>query len=559
MKVAILQLNFIVGDLIGNTEKIISGYLQACLRGADLVVSTELSLFGYPPRDLLFLKNYQAEQARCLEKIIGVVGDVGLIVGVAEENHDFGNPFFNSAYLLVNHAIVHRQRKSLLPNYDVFDERRYFEEFLENQLIPMYRGKKLAMLICEDIWGGQEVINGHKRYQFDPLRQLKAAHPDLLVVTNASPYYWGKGWVRFELVSNLAKQIDCPVVYANQVGGNDELIFDGRSFVVDQNGECQGAAEAFQEVTLIVETSLSPINQDLLRQTRLDDREKVEDLYQALVLGTRDYLNKVGIRNGVVLGLSGGIDSAVTACIACEATSSRKVVGISMPSTFSSQGSIDDAQDLATNLGIVLDTDFIGEIYQAYADCLVSKIKWLMPGENPKDVTEENIQARIRGNLLMAYSNRSGRIVLTTGNKSELAVGYCTLYGDMAGGLAVISDVPKTVVYRLAQYINRDKVVIPLNTITKPPSAELRPDQRDTDSLPPYDILDEVLRLYIEDQLSPDDIVAKQITDQATVHRVLKMVNGNEFKRRQSAPGLRVTTKAFGVGRRFPIAAKFIS
>jgi len=354
-------------------------------------------------------------------------------------------------------------------------------------------------------------------------------------------------------VAKVARDLNCPVVYANQVGANDGLIFDGQSFAVNREGICLAQAQPFIEDAIMVDLDAAA---DLSFRS---DKDSLEHLNQALVLGVRDYLTKIGNTRGVIIGLSGGIDSALTACLAVEALGPEKVLGVAMPSMYSSQGSIVDAQALADNLGIVMDTDFIGEIYQAYADSLVSKIQWLMPGEKPGDVTEENIQARIRGNILMAYSNRSGRIVLTTGNKSELAVGYCTLYGDMAGGLAVISDLPKTLVYRLANHLNRRREIIPYSTIHKPPSAELRPDQKDTDSLPPYDLLDHILHLYVEEQRSPREIAASMPAQADIVHRVVGMVNRSEFKRRQMAPGLRVTSKAFGGGWRMPVAARFLS
>lgn len=547
MRIALLQINFKVGDITGNTDKILTGYKQAVDDGAELVVTTELGLFGYPPRDLLQLNYYLKEQQVALDRIVTQIGDIGLIVGVAEPNDSDGMPLYNSAYFIHDHTIIHKQRKSLLPNYDVFDEHRYFESFKNNQSIVSYKNRQLALLICEDIWEGEEILNDRKLYKFDPLDQLKEKELDCLIVINASPYYWGKGDHRLTLVSSVAREINAPVCYVNQVGGNDELIFDGRSFALDKNGTCIGVAKPFVEDSVMVAID---------NPTRTDypsDTGNIADLYNPLVMGLRDYLGKTGITKGVVIGLSGGIDSAVTAAIAVDALGADKVLGVAMPSPYSSPGSISDARQLAVNLDIRFDVIAIDLIYEKFSGAVAHLIGWHRPGSVPDDVTEENVQARIRGMILMAISNRLRRIVLSTGNKSELAVGYSTLYGDMIGGLAVLSDVPKTLVYKLADYKND---VIPENTITKPPSAELRPDQKDSDSLPEYPILDDILRRYVERQEEAQMIIDQTGCDEALVKKVIRMVNINEFKRRQMPPGLRVTSKAFGVGRRFPIAAK---
>lgn len=550
MKIAMLQLNFWVGDLDENTDKIIQGYRQACAQGAELAISTELAIFGYPPRDLLLMPDYLKKQDECLAKLCQEVGDVGLIVGIAENNSGKGTPLFNTAVLIHSGKVRHWQRKYLLPSYDVFDERRYFEPGFSQPQVINYRGKRLSILICEDIWGGLEIANGHRLYEYDPVEALSGIKVDALIVPNGSPYYWGKGKARLGLVAKTAQKLGCQVFYINQVGGNDEIIFDGRSFAVNSAGQCIGAAKAFEEDLVVIETD------NALPVDYASDADSLKDLYRALVLGTRDYLRKINCQKGALIGLSGGIDSAITACITVEALGPDKVIGVSMPSQYSSEGSIKDAQVLAKNLGIKLWTVPIGNIYQSVGEALKPFIGWYEAGEIKGDVTEENVQARIRGMILMGISNRTGKILLTTGNKSELAVGYCTLYGDMAGGLAVISDVPKTTIYKLAQYINREQGIIPVNTITKPPSAELRPDQKDEDSLPPYEILDPILHMYVEEQKSLEEIVSSDVTDEKTVRWVISMVHYTEFKRRQMPPGLRVTAKAFGVGRRFPIAAR---
>jgi NAD+ synthase (glutamine-hydrolysing) len=563
MKIAILQLNLIVGDFFDNYRKIIAGYKKACALGAELVVGTELMLFGYPPRDLLLRKGCLEMQDQYLQAIAEHVGPIGLILGAALRNNWNGKPLFNSAVLIQNGALQRNVNKKLLPEYDVFEERLYFEPGNpeSSNIIPydpkLEKGSavlpdeyiELAVIICEDGWGGTKSESGEKLYEHDPLATLAFCPPKMVIAINASPYSWGKGDIRFDLVSGIAKRLGCPVIYANQVGGNDELVFDGRSFVVDANGNCIGVAKTFEEDILFVDFD----NPVLAKYP--SDTKNMKDLHDALVLGIRDYCRKTGFTQ-TVIGLSGGIDSAVTAALAVQALGNENVLGVSMSSPYSSGESAFDAHELAENLKIKLKMASIEYLYRDAIRSLQVAINWHEPDEATGSITDQNIQARLRGLTLMAISNREGRLVLATGNKSEIAVGYCTLYGDMCGGFAPISDLPKTLVYRLADYINLNGEVIPQRTITKPPSAELAPDQKDTDSLPPYEILDPILRLYIEEQMDIREIAWRGF-DETVVRDVIQKVNRAEYKRRQMAPGLKVTDKAFGTGRRMPIAAKY--
>lgn len=554
MKIAMLQLNFTVGDLRGNAEKILVGYKMAVEQGAELVVSTELGIFGYPPKDMLEIASYVEEQYEIFRELERQVGDVGLVIGIAEPNKGNGKPLFNRAFLVQNGNLIQWETKTLLPTYDVFDEDRYFEpNHYSNAMVIKYKGKRLGMLICEDIWAGDEDSRGLSLYQKDPVYKFVDQPIDILIVPNGSPYYWGKGSVRFELVKDIATKIGCSVVYVNEVGGNDELVFDGRSFAVNKFGECIAAAAPFVEDICMVDTE--SIRQNGQYQF---DKDQFQDLYDALVLGVRDYLTKIGAaQKGALVAISGGIDSAVVAKIAVDALGPDRVLGVSLPSSFSSEGSISDAKELARNLGIKLSVVPIADVYNVFGETVKGEIDWRVPGSVKGDVTEENVQARIRGMIMMAFSNRTGRIVLTTGNKSEIAVGYCTLYGDMVGGLAVISDLPKTLVYGLAGYINRVRNQIPESIINKAPSAELAPGQKDEDSLPPYKILDGILQLFVEEKMGLTEIVECGF-EETTVRWVINAVTRNEFKRQQMSPGIKVTGKAFGSGRRFPIAAKFV-
>lgn len=550
MKIALLQCNFTVGDARGNAARILSGYRQACNEGADLVVGSELALFGYPPLDLLERPEYRAAQRRALETLRAGIGQVGLTLGVCTPNPGPGKPLHNSMLLLQRGQVTAQWHKVLLPTYDVFDEARYFEPGQDQVLVVEYGKNKLGLLLCEDIWGGAELLDHPTLYRRDLVAEMAHLKPDLLLVPNGSPYYFGKGRDRYRLVQAVARRTGAVVVYVNQVGANTELVFDGRSFVLNPAGQCLGCGPAFKEGVTVVDLDRASV-------VAYPFDDGVEALFEALVLGVRDYASKTGHQRAVV-GLSGGIDSALTACIAVEALGADRVTGLIMPSPYSSAHSVADAQALAENLKIQSHKINISDIYRTYGDTLAPVLGWASPGSAPGDVTEENVQARIRGNLLMAFCNRHpGTLLLSTGNKSELAMGYCTLYGDMAGGLAVLSDVWKTQVYQLAEFVNREQKCIPLNTLQKPPSAELRPDQKDSDSLPPYGLLDAVLKAYLEERRAPQRIVADGLGDEKTVNWIVRTVQRNEFKRRQMPPGLKVTSKAFGSGRRMPIAAWF--
>lgn len=563
MKIGMLQFNPIVGDCEGNARKIRDGYKKLCAQGAELVVGPELAIIGYPPKDLLYRPDVVQRQLRALQDLQDFIDEVPLIIGIAEENDVAGKPYLNTAKFIQDRSISKSYIKQLLPNYDVFDEQRYFEPGPHKPCIILHGGKRIGLLICEDAWGGTENPNGNKLYDIDPVDDLAAVSPDVVVIINASPYYWGKGNARFSLISDIVNCVNCPVVYVNQVGGNDELIFDGRSFALNGNGVYLGGVGPNVEGTAIIDTEGD--GTDVEGDYPFDDGGAVgdntegslADLYEALVLGTRDYLAKVG-RTKVVIGESGGIDSALTTCIAVEAVGAKNVTAITMPGPFSSGGSVSHSEELCRNLGVRLETIPIGKLYDTVGDAVGPVIGWNLPAEFGKDVTEENVQARLRGLILMLYSNRTGALVLSTGNKSELAVGYCTLYGDMVGGLAVISDVPKTVVFQLARYVNRraGKEIIPQIIIDKPPSAELRPDQKDQDSLPDYGTLDKIIHRYVEEGQSEEGIIDDSNLPEGDVRRVIKMIDGNEYKRQQAARGLKVTTKAFGSGRRLPIATK---
>lgn len=551
MKIGMLQQNYIIGDCGGNTQKIINGYKRLCSDGAELVVGTELAILGYPPKDLLEFSAKIDEQLVAFGDLCQSVGEIPLIIGIAERNMSVGKPLFNNAVMIQNGKVIARRSKELLPTYDVFDEQRYFQPGPRRPCIVPYLGQRLGIIVCEDCWGGTENPNGQKLYATDPVEDMLLANPDILIIVNASPYFWGKGSVRYNLVKDIARRLGCPVVYVNQVGGQDELIFDGRSFAMSENGISLGVAESFREDLVIVDSDEAD------GSVYGHDREDLGELYKALVVGTRDYLRKTGFTQ-VVVGESGGIDSALTTCIAVDAVGKENVTALGMPSPFSSEGSVSHARELSFNLDVCFEIVPIGGIYKAFGSAVNPIIGWKKPEDFGKDVTEENVQARTRGMILMAYSNRTGAMVLTTGNKSELAVGYCTLYGDMAGGFAVISDLPKCLVFRLARYVNesRGREIIPLAIIEKPPSAELRPGQKDQDSLPSYEILDEILRLHIEEELDASNIIAAGLPA-ADVRWVLRKVCLAEYKRRQGALGLKVTTKAFGSGRRIPIAMKY--
>jgi NAD+ synthetase len=548
MKIGFAQINPIVGDLSGNFEKIAGAYERLAAAGAELIVTPELAITGYPPQDLLFKSRFVPQNLETLEKLQTRVRSAGLLVGFVDRNEGRGKPFQNAAALLQPGRPIAKTQKSLLPTYDVFDEDRYFEP--ARSVAPLLFGnRKIGVTICEDIW--TERYLPRPLYDIEPVRSLVEQGAEMILNLSASPFSLGKPGIRREMVATLARTHRRSICYCNAVGGNDQLVFDGNSIAVNSRGELIAQLSGFRTAEEIVDTEAA---QPVL-PGKGDD---MADLFEALSLGVRDYLTKCNFRSAV-LGLSGGIDSAVVAAIAVHALGSENVVGASMPSPYSSRGSIDDALALARNLGIKCLQIPIANAFVAFKAQFAEIFAGL-----PEDTTEENMQARLRGMTLMALSNKFGHLLLTTGNKSELAVGYCTLYGDMAGGLAVISDVPKTMVYALARWINSDKSragrsgeVIPVSTIEKPPSAELKPGQTDQDSLPPYDVLDEILRLYVEENMSARDIIAHGF-EEKTVRWVQRRVDLNEYKREQAAPGIKVTSRAFGVGRRMPIAQKYV-
>ena len=538
MKIGIAQINTTVGDLTGNFEILRCAYDELSSDGADLVIFPELALSGYPPRDLLLKKRFGEDCAEKLNQFAKLTGECPALLGYPEKiGLKQSRSYYNSAALCFDGEVKQVFRKRLLPTYDVFDEDRYFESG-KSPLYFSLLGKKIAVSICEDIWNS----NGNQHSE-NPITDIAKEKLDLLINLSASPWHVDKKMQRSSILQEVVQKINCPLVYVNSVGGNDELIFDGSSVVLDSSANPTHFSPSFESSCQIVDLEKKvPIEP-------LKDNE-LQCIRQAIVLGLRDYTHKSGFKKGLI-GLSGGIDSALTAALAVEALGRDNVIGISLPSSISSDHSKDDARDLAENLGIEYHTLPIQKI----VDSAESELAPLFAGMSP-DVTEENLQARSRGLLLMAVSNKLGALLLTTGNKSELAVGYCTLYGDMCGGLAVISDIPKTKVFALARHMNLDGEIIPLSTIEKPPSAELRPDQKDSDSLPEYNILDGILQSYIEDGLSIHAIIDQGYTEH-TVRRIVGLVDRNEYKRKQAAPGLKITSLAFGIGRRMPIVQKY--
>lgn len=543
MRIALLQLNQTVGDLSANAVRIRDGVREAQRLRADLVVTSELALLGYLPRDLLLEQDLIRESWQVLKELASEVGGApSVLVGVAEPNEEAeGRPLFNTAALLVDGEVRARLRKSLLPTYDVFDEDRYFEP-AEDSRVLRFGDTALGITICEDIWNDRDFWK-RRRYHRDPVEQLARAGAQYVLNLSASPFSVGKQRLREAMLGQMAAKHGLPLAYVNQVGGNDDLVFDGRSCAFDARGKLIARGRGFAEDLLVVDTN-APVG-----RIEEDELEPEAEIWKALVLGTRDYVRKCGF-NRVLVGLSGGIDSSVTAAVAAEAAGAENVLGVLMPSPYSSRHSIVDAERLAQNLRVSTLLLPIESIMQAFEGTLAGAFVGY-----ERDVTEENIQARIRGNLLMALSNKYGALLLTTGNKSELAVGYCTLYGDMSGGLAVISDVPKTMIYRLARWLNRRRVVIPESVLIKAPSAELKPNQTDQDSLPPYELLDEILVRHIEQHQSVEEIVSQGF-DEGTVWHALELVRTAEFKRKQAPPGIKVTDRAFGVGWRMPIARK---
>jgi len=543
VRIALAQINPTVGDFRGNAAKIIDYSLRAKSAGVDLILFPELSVCGYPPRDLVERPWFIERNRQAAEGIASQTIGISVICGLVTPARSVtGKSVLNSAALLRDGKIAAIQSKRLLPTYDVFDEMRNFAP-AEKQALISLDGTPCALTICEDAWNDKNFWD-RRLYGVDPVEDLIGAGGKILLNISASPFYLRKRELRQDMLSAIAKHYRVPVAMVNQVGGNDSLVFDGSSLALGPDGDVIARAKSFEEDMICFDS-------ESLRGDLHDRDEGVEaSAYSALVLGTRDYVRKCGFRK-VVLGLSGGIDSALTAAIAVDALGKENVIGVGMPGPYSSQGSIDDAAALAKNLGIRFELIRIDNIFDTYLKSLQPVFVNL-----PPDVTEENIQARIRGSLLMALSNKLGALVLTTGNKSEIGVGYCTLYGDMCGGLAVISDVPKTLVYRLARYVNSRSPVIPESTLEKPPSAELRPDQKDSDSLPPYDVLDTILEAYVEDNQPPEAIAEEHALDPVLVRKVAGMVDRNEYKRQQAAPGLKISPKAFGFGRRYPIAAK---
>jgi len=544
MRIALAQINPTIGDFSSNTEKIMAAAQKAIDLSCDLIVFSELVVSGYPPRDLLERENFVEDNLSCLHELIGSIKGIGVVCGFADKNPtEEGNALYNSAVLFENGNTLHKAHKRLLPTYDVFDERRYFEPGRQSSSFP-YKGCRIGLTVCEDIWIVNELFP-RRLYPVNPVEDLIKQGADLIINVSASPYYVGKRELKWDMLSGIARKHGVPLVYVNQVGGNDSVLFDGLSIALDAKGSIAARARDFEEDLVTFDThtqrgEIHPISQP-----------DTESVLNALVMGTRDYVRKCGFSKAVV-GLSGGIDSVVTACIAVRALGKENVIVLFMPSQYTSRENFEDTETLARNLGTKLYRIPINEIFEGF-------LKELAPlfTNVATEVTGQNIQARTRGTILMALSNKLGHLLLSTGNKSELAVGYCTLYGDMNGGLAVISDVPKTMVYEIARFINKEKEVIPERIIHKPPSAELKPDQKDQDDLPPYEILDGILKAYIEENKGAEEIIDMGY-DPSVVRDVIGRIHRNEYKRNQAPPGLKVTTKSFGYGRRFPIAQGYL-
>ena len=572
MKIALVQINPIIGNFSYNSEKIILWANRAREKGCDLAVFSELALCGYPPQDLLERPRFLADHNKALQDIINGISGIGVICGHLEKHTgDSGKPLHNSASVIENGRVLFTAQKRLLPTYDVFDEARYFEAGRRSQSLQ-YKGMNLGITVCEDIWNDKGAFP-QKLYANDPISDLvsdlrnKGGKLDLLINISASPFQIDKENVKREIFTRVCRNNNVPLIYVNQVGGQDSLLFDGWSMVMDSRGNVIARAERFKEDMVVLDTDTwqgelhGPQTLELsgTESTHGESGNALQEtgaVYEALVMGVRDYVQKCGFFKGV-LGLSGGIDSAVTCAIACEAIGEKNIQGVAMPSPYTSERSVEDAKQLTANLGCLFEVIAISPLLAVFKESMqdvFASFENNVPGKI--DVTEQNIQARIRGNLLMALSNKDGSLLLSTGNKSEMAVGYCTLYGDMSGGLAVISDVPKLLVYRLARYINRYREVIPESIIERPPSAELAPNQLDQDDLPPYDILDGILKAYLEENLSIEEIAARGF-DRPVVADVVRRIRINEYKRKQAPLGLKVSSKAFGYGRRYPIAQNY--
>ena len=545
MIIGLLQLNSTIGDFSANRKKLLAGYDQACARGAEFVLAPELFLCGYPPRDLLQRTDFIEANLAALAETAQGVGAVPLCVGYVDRNPDKpGRGLRNSAAVLQNGTVVWRTHKSLLPTYDVFDEDRYFEP-AQSAAPYLFKGRQLGITLCEDIWNDEDFWPD-RRYRRDPVRELAAQGAEIILNLSASPWHEGKERTRLEMLQRVARDEKIPLAQVNLAGANDELIFDGHSLALNGRGEVLALGKGFAEDVLVVDFSPS-IN---ARRPAPSFPQREQQIFSALSLGIRDYVRKCGFQS-VLLGLSGGIDSALVAVLAADALGAENVWGVALPARHSSRGSLTDAEALAKNLGIRYQVLPIEPAFEA----VEGQLETVFAGTRPNEA-EENIQSRLRGVMLMALSNKFGGLVLTTGNKSEMAVGYCTLYGDMSGALAPIADVLKTDVYAIARWVNRDREIIPADTLTKPPSAELRPGQTDQDSLPPYEVLDAILQAYIVDHRSKEEIIRSGF-DAAMVNDVINKVTFSEYKRRQAAPGLKVSPRAFGTGRRIPIAQKF--
>ncbi|MFC1837159.1 NAD+ synthase [Thermodesulfobacteriota bacterium] len=564
MKIALIQINPIIGDFAYNRKKIVSFANRAKDKGCDLAVFSELTLCGYPPQDLLERPVFIAEHDRALQDLISEISGIGIICGHLMKNPgNIGKTLYNSASIIENGEVLFTTHKRLLPTYDVFDEARYFEPGDLSQSC-MYKGLRLGITICEDIWNDKGSFP-QKLYAADPVNDLLAdmqdndGKIDLLINISASPFHVGKDTIKQEIFSRVCRNNTVPLIYVNQVGGQDSLLFDGWSLAMNSSGDIIAKAERFKEDMVVLDTETWEGEMHDLQsreEQSVNTFQETVTVFEALVMGVRDYARKCGFSKGV-LGLSGGIDSAVTCCIACEAFGAENVLGVAMPSPFTSEQSVEDARQLAVNLGCSFEIIPISPVFSAFKESLSDVFSQFGKTEPQEiDVTEQNLQARIRGNLLMALSNKFGSLLLSTGNKSEMAVGYCTLYGDMSGGLAIISDVPKLMVYDLARYINRKQEIIPVAIMERAPTAELAPDQLDQDDLPAYDILDAILKAHLEDNLSVQEITALGF-DRQVVMDIVRRLRVNEYKRKQAPPGLKVSSKAFGYGRRYPIAQNY--